>query len=1099
MTCPVSGCRRLVLLIPGLLICTSALSQPDSRSSSRQTGLKLGVPVEREITGGEVHDYGLQVEAGQFVRIRVDQRGMDLAVSWSGPSGQTHQFDGRWLGTEPVSLIAAAAGTHRMQIRPVPNTAVPSRYSVEVLELREHRPEDKLRIRAESATTEAKRLISQGKADSLKAAIRVSEEALPLFRTLGDKSGEAQALNTLGYIFFSLGQTQKGLELSEQALAIRSATGDQLGQAESLANIGVGYAFLGDRRKALEYYSRALPLQKAAGNRQGETYTLNNLGATYFSLGENHRAIEFSEQALPLCRTLGDRAGEAQALNNLGAAYLGLAEYQTSMDYYSKALPITEAARDRRGEAAVRNNLAFLYQALGQNERVREQFERALQLLRIVGDRRIEARTLINLARAFDELGAKKKALEFYREALVLSRAAGDRHAEAAALNNIGFVHHSLKDTRQALDYLEQAVSLIGEVGDRRGQARMLNNLGLAREALADHSKASEAFTEALSLSRMVGDRETEATTLLNIARLERDAGELASARTRTENALEIIEILRGKVVSQELRSFYLASRQTFYEFYIDLLMRLHQADPKAGYDARALQASERARARSLLELLAESRARIRSGAEPALLERERLIAQRIRSKAEYQARLLSDKHSKEEAEAVRKEVEAALTDYREVQTQIRARSPRYAALTQPQPLTAGEIQRDLLDNDTLLLEYALGGERSFLWVVSTSAVKSYVLPTRATIEELARRVYSLLTERNRRPAAETAQQRQQRVVRAEQQYQEAISDLSRILLGPAAADLGQKRLFMVAGGALQYIPFAGLLEPRAGAKPWLPLVENHEVVSAPSASTLAVARQELAGRRLAPKVAAVIADPVFDPEDSRVDRAAKQSAPAVDVSTLPADLLRSLSEPRAGESPVRFARLPFSRREASLIAALAPAHSTLRALDFSASRATVTSSSLRQYRLVHFATHGILNTVHPELSGLVLSLVDEKGRPQDGFLRLHEIYDLELPAELVVLSACQTGLGKEIRGEGLVGLTRGFMYAGAARLAASLWKVDDEATAGLMAAFYRGMLGPQRLRPAAALRAAQLAMRRSQRWQSPYYWAAFVMQGEWK
>jgi CHAT domain-containing protein len=177
---------------------------------------------------------------------------------------------------------------------------------------------------------------------------------------------------------------------------------------------------------------------------------------------------------------------------------------------------------------------------------------------------------------------------------------------------------------------------------------------------------------------------------------------------------------------------------------------------------------------------------------------------------------------------------------------------------------------------------------------------------------------------------------------------------------------------------------------------------------------------------------------------------------------------------------------------------ALAAKGAGLKAVDFDANRATATNTDLSQYRIVHFATHGLLNSQHPELSGVVLSLLDEQAQPQDGFLRAHEIYNLNLPAELVVLSGCKTGLGKEIKGEGLVGLTRGFMYAGAARVVVSLWDVNDVATAELMKRFYQKMLAEGQ-RPAAALRAAQVAMWKEKRWQAPYYWAAFVLQGEWR
>src|SRR6266496_2573465 len=167
------------------------------------------------------------------------------------------------------------------------------------------------------------------------------------------------------------------------------------------------------------------------------------------------------------------------------------------------------------------------------------------------------------------------------------------------------------------------------------------------------------------------------------------------------------------------------------------------------------------------------------------------------------------------------------------------------------------------------------------------------------------------------------------------------------------------------------------------------------------------------------------------------------------------------------------------------------------RALDFAANRTTAMGAEVSKYRFVHFATHGFLNSRHPELSGIVLSLVDQEGRAQDGFLRAHEIYNLKLPADLVVLSGCRTGLGKEIKGEGLVGLTRAFMYAGAARVMVSLWDVNDEATAELMKRFYGGLLGRNKLSPAAALRAAQVSMASDKRWSSPYYWAAFTLQGE--
>jgi CHAT domain-containing protein len=249
-----------------------------------------------------------------------------------------------------------------------------------------------------------------------------------------------------------------------------------------------------------------------------------------------------------------------------------------------------------------------------------------------------------------------------------------------------------------------------------------------------------------------------------------------------------------------------------------------------------------------------------------------------------------------------------------------------------------------------------------------------------------------------------------------------------------------------------------------------------------------------------------VLADPVFDSDDDRVFPGAKgesnrasRAVRAPDSSQSIENMLVDRSAREGGVSDgASFARLPFSRREAEAIHAVARRGEALTALDFDANKATATSPRLKEYRILHFATHGLLNSEHPELSALVFSLVDRKGEKQNGFVRLFDVYNLDLNADLVVLSACRTALGKQVKGEGLLGLTRGFMYAGAERAVASLWKVDDEATAELMKKFYEAMLTDGQ-RPAAALRSAQLWLRKEKRWQDPYYWAGFVFHGEWR
>src|SRR5262245_56633875 len=496
--------------------------------------------------------------------------------------------------------------------------------------------------------------------------------------------------------------------------------------------------------------------------------------------------------------------------------------------------------------------------------------------------------------------------------------------------------------------------------------------------------------------------------------------------------------------------------------------------------------------------------------------------------------RLLSGKYTAEQSSALDADVKATIDLLEETRANIKRANPRYVALTQPQPISVERIQRELLDDSTLLLEYALGEERSYLFLVSSSSLHAFTLPPRAEIEARARRVYELQSARALSSHGETSQQRRTRIAAADAELPDQASELSRMILSPAAGHLGKKRLLIVAQGALQLIPFAALPEPEAGRQgdgetgrrgewntvregvnrlvaqspglpvAFTPLLANHEIVNLPSASTLAALRQESAARQPASKTIALLADPIFEKSDDRLAGAqAQRETPLSSIQTdqrqRRLDLQRTIKAFEESNDDFNFPRLTSTGWEADRIAKLAHPDKVFKALAFDASRQLATSGKLSDYRIVHFASHSFIHAMHPDLSGIVLSLVDRNGQEQDGFLRLHEIYILKLRADLVALSACRTGLGKEIKGEGLMSLTRGFMYAGALRVLVSAWEVQDRPSATLMVKFYRRLLGPDKLSPAAALRAAQLEMWRDKQFSAPYFWAGFTLQGEWK
>jgi CHAT domain-containing protein/Tfp pilus assembly protein PilF len=850
-------------------------------------------------------------------------------------------------------------------------------------------------------------------------------------------------------------------------------------------------------RRAIDKYEKAYSLRREADDRHGEGIALVALGEVYFLLGERQKALEYYNNALPIWRTFGDDAELAEVFNHMAVVYYGIGESQKALDYHTRALVLRRGVSDRPGESYTLNNIGEVYSSLGEYGKALDYFDRALQLRRELGSRYAEAITLTNMGVAYHAMNDDLKALEYLNQALPLRRGVADRRGEATTLTRIGTVYDSLGEKEKALDYFHQALSLGRTTGDRYGEAETLDQIGAVYASFGEKQRALDHYQLALGILHSVGDRVGEAQALYNIARVERDRGNLIESRKQIEAALAIIDALRAKVGSQQLRASYFGSVKRSYELYIDLLIRLHRREPSEGFNGLALTASEMARSRSLAELLTEARVDIRQGVDRALLDRERALRELVNAKAEAQIRFLSGKHTEQQAAAVAKEIESLKTEYEQVNAQIRLTSPRYAALAQPEPLTLSDIQKQVVDGDPVLLEYALGEERSYLFVVTSTSMKVHELAKRAEIETATRRVYDLLSARSRQVKFESGEDRRARIARADAEYPKAAAALSQTLLGSLAGELGSKRLLIVAEGALQYLPFAALPSP---SNPVVALGAEHEVVSLPSASVLAVLRREIAGRAPPPRTLAVLADPVFEKDDERLKGAggvaSGQNAKSVPSSDSP--LVRSAQEMGLEESgQLRIPRLPFTRREAESIFSLAPPTKRKEVLDFEANRAAATSEELGQYRFVHFATHGFLNSFHPELSGLVFSLFDREGKDQDGFLSALEVYNLKLPVDLVVLSGCRTGLGKDVKGEGLVGLTRGFMYAGAARVLVSLWDVDDEATAALMTRFYEGMLGTRHLSAAAALRAAQISIAKEGRWRSPYYWAAFILQGE--
>jgi CHAT domain-containing protein len=1112
----------------------------DSATGPVQT-LELGKPVTRELHGGESHEYQVALSAGQFARVLIYQKTIDMRVDvfsldnsliLGANAGAIGQF-------ESASLIAPAAGMYRIRASSVDGLAPVGEYEIKLAEVKAATDVDQHRVAGDKALADSMALYVQQKAEAKRAAIQKAEEAVEHWHAAHETNRESWTMAFAGYVYKELGEKQKSLDITNQALQIARDTADVPAQEWALVNLAYAYENFGDVKRGLELFGETQELLKKHLDKDVKLRTLNGIGVSHAALGELKQAIADFQEAVAVCRELHcqfleatlinnmavtwgylgeyqkqidllksiialrqrfqDRAGEAVGLNNMGTAYSNLGEYQKAMDSYTAAYNIAHELGIPQDQAVDLNNIAWLYSATGDFDSALKFYEQSVELSRKMKDQWRLGVTLTNIGSTYADLHLYDKALEIDREGLEIHRAVGNHRSEGSTLSNMAYAFAKLGDKQKALEYYLKAVDILRKGEDRDLLVQSLRSLGAMYRQVGDRGKAMENLNESLRMTVASHDSRSEAEALGQIAHVELDQGELIQALKDSEAALARFESVRSTLTNPKLRaSFSQAGRKT-RETHLQILSRLHREHPDGGYDSAALVAAEKTRARSLLELLGESQAKIREGVDPALIQQEVALRQTIANKARLQQTLLAGKHTDQQAEESIREMDGLTHEYDQLESTIREKSPAWTALTAPTPLTLRDIQQRVLDDETLLLEYTLGDDASFLFLVSSKSLDLFELPQRDVIETAGRRAYDLLIARNRHVAGETPQQTLLRVHRAEADYPQAALELSRMILGPAASRLNGKRLLVVADGALQYVPFAALPDP-AGMAPGKtqPLIATHEVVTAPSASVLAQIREDASHRKPAEKRVAIIADPVFTRDDPRMVR--KESV-AVDTSAheLPADMLRNDVTRSAAESGMgEFERLRFSRQEALQIARLVQGPEKLTALDFSANREIATDSTLAQYRMVHFATHGIINNQHPELSGLVLSLVNKDGESVDGFLRLYDVYNLKLNADLVVLSACQTALGKEMTGEGLVGLTRGFVYAGAPRVVASVWQIDDRVTAELMESFYRGML-VRGERPAAALRSAQLAIWKTKGWDAPYYWAAFTLQGEWK
>lgn len=858
------------------------------------------------------------------------------------------------------------------------------------------------------------------------------------------------------------GPTEMGIEALEEAANLWERTGDSYLEAATRLEIALGQWNRGSYDEALESFRVAEGRIRAVGGSGLVPTLLNARGDTHRALGDLVAAQGSLDQAVVTSRALGNRWQEAAALANLSWLYRDRREPWVALGFSDLSLDLFEVLGDAGEKAHGLHNRGALLNWLGRERMAVEVLGAALEIRRELGVRTEIAESLRELGWVEFSLGDREKGERRIEKALEIYREEGDGFGEAVCRDRLGRIYLETGRPEEARDSHLLAIGGFRESGDEPGEAHARNNLGRALRELGELEEARAAHEEALRLFQALEDPSGGAYALADLARIRRLEGDLHGALEDAEAALGLLEGIRENARSPNFRAYYLATVHEHYELTIDLAMELATREPHHGWETRAFEVAERSRARTLLELVSDlegerKRYQVRYQVPDTLWVQRDALARALRSQMREVQRLEARGAVASELEAATRRLNDLMLerDYQEGSSfgagEIQAGTPR----------SLPEI-RDMLAPGISLLTFSLGERRSFVWLLGPEGLIARELPPREEIRAAVEGVLEDVT-------------RQDSLLFGREDLDPRLDRLGEMLLGSLPEEALTRRLVVVPDDILHRLPFSALR--LAGRH----LVQDHEIVRVPSGSVLVTLRERKPEHTEPSKLLALMADPVFQRDDERLS-----GVPAVEASVARFDAPPIVED---------LGRLPASGSEADTIANQVDPTCRWTPRGFEASREPVDRGHLAGYHLIHFATHAVRDDERPETSGIVLSGFDPQGRPREGYLYAFEIAELELTADLVVLSACSTGLGHEIRGEGLVGLTQSFLEAGADRVLVSLWNVDDTATAELMGHFYRGLLR-DRWPPAEALRRAQERLRLGETWSDPYYWAGFTLVG---
>ena len=895
--------------------------------------------------------------------------------------------------------------------------------------------------------------------------LKFCEKALNLSQLLAEKIKEVDILCNIGIVYIRSGEFDKAKKYMMKTLAMYRELNNYEGLAYSYGNLGDILSYSADYDTALVYYEKSTKISRETGNKLLEAQNLGATAATYSYLGEYDLAFENGEDAITIYKELGYKSGISTELGNKGLIHLELGNYTKALEYLKQALHISQELGEKYYQQLQLSHIGQVYGALRDFNRALDYYGQSLKIMRDIGDIDSEAECLIAIAAIEYEKDEAKKSIEHIEQALKTLTETGNKREEGLAYELLANIYFDLAEYTKAINNFNLSINIAQKIKNRFGEATALNNSGKCYIRTGDYAKALATYKKALHIGENLKAAEIIWRAQYGIANVYEKQRKLSDALVYYKLSIDEIESVRGQILLEEHKSSFQENKIEIYKKLINLLFTLHRQNPGKDFQKQAFLYSEKSRARALLDILKEARVNIKKGIDLTLIKQQKKILRNITG---INTRLWNETLSKNQRNELLKKLEVEEKKLQSIRFELKRKNPAYDNLKYPEPSTITEIQKFVIGEKELLLEFSLGKKHSYLWAVTKNKSSMYQLSSE---KEIIKNVgqYLAIIAHPPKPAIPL------RVIG---------NKLYNLLLKPVDKLLRKyPNLTIVPDEILFHLSFEALITGIDNNRS-VYLVENCNVSYSPSASVLRLTKKS--EKKYKYELLA-FADPVFGNEEQASTR-----------GNLEEEIISESKITERGlyqKQGFNFRRLKYTSQEVKKIAECIPQNKRTIYLRTEASEEKVKTETLTNYRTLHFATHGVLDEERPGRSCIVLTL--DNNPAEDGFLQMNEIFNLKLNADLVVLSACQTGRGKLMTGEGVIGLTRAFHYAGANSIVVSLWSVNDYSTAELMETFYRKMYEGEKKRK--ALRQAKLALISGKKpaFRHPYYWAPFVLMGQ--